>query len=67
MAGNARIWNVQCFRSRRGDEAERMRSDVDVGNGLLDLRHVAVHTFIPDAAGFMMCVRLDGLSMGAVR
>ena len=40
MTRSARIRNLQLLRGRGGNELN-MRADVDVGDGLLDLRHVA--------------------------
>ena len=58
MAAIARVWNAEPLGLGREDEPEGVTADVDVGNGLFDLRHVAGHALAPSAAGLMMSVLL---------
>lgn len=63
MATIAGVWNT----GRRGeDEAERVAADVDVGNGLLNLRHMACHALVSTASGFVVGVLLEGRSARTV-
>jgi len=41
VAAVARIWNFVLIRHVRRHEVERVATDIDVGNRLFDLRHVA--------------------------
>ena len=42
------------------DEIKRMAADIDVGDRLLDLRHVTGHTVAAGAAGTMVRVGFNG-------
>ena len=55
----ARIRNLELIAHRRSDELERVAAHVDVGDGLLDLRHVAGDAFAAGAAALMMRVIFD--------
>ena len=46
VAGIARVRHLELIRHRRWDEFEGMAANVDIGNRLLDLRHVAANTFV---------------------
>ena len=63
MAAIAGVWHT----GRRGeDEAERVAADVDVGNGLLNLRHMACHALASTTSGFVVGVLLYGRSARTV-
>ena len=55
----ARIGNVQSFGHGRIDETKGMAADINVGNSLGDLRHVAGDALAAGTAGFVMCVLLQ--------
>ena len=59
VARIAGVGHLILRRSRRWDELEGMRADVDVGKLDGDLRHVAVYALVARAAGFVLGVRLD--------
>jgi len=44
MADVARIGNFQRVGVRRTDELKRVTAHMDIGDGLLNLRHMAGHT-----------------------
>ena len=60
-------WGSSTDRSARRDEPERVAADVHVGDGLLDLRHVAGHAFAARAAALVMRVILERGRVRAVR
>jgi hypothetical protein len=63
MTGIAGVWDA----GHSGEnEAERVAADVDVSNGLLNLRHMAGHTLASAARGFVVRVLLDGRSARTV-
>ena len=53
-------------RHRGRNELERVAADVHVGDGLLDLRHMATHALISGRTGFVMRVSFDGGGVGPV-
>jgi hypothetical protein len=59
MAGRAGVRHFQrvCF-SRR-DELERVAADVHIRNGLLDLRHMAIHALAARRTRLVMRMRFD--------
>jgi len=63
MAAIAGVWNTGRHREHA---AERVTADVDGGNRLLNLRHVARRALVSDAAGFVAGVLLNGRSAGTV-
>lgn len=67
MADIARIRNFQRIRRFRSDEMKRVGADVDVGDGLLNLRHVARNTFTARSARFVMGVRLRRRRVRTIR
>ena len=66
MTKGARIRNLVLIGHFRCDEAERMAPNIDVGDCLFDLRHVARHTITAGTAGPMVRVRFDASRVGAV-
>lgn len=60
MTNDARIGNLQCIRSCRGNELEGLGADVHIGNRLFDLRHVTGNTFVSGTGGRVMGVRFEG-------
>jgi len=67
VADIAGIWTLQLLCLRRGDEAESVTTDVNIGNRLLDLRHVAGGTFISAARDLVMSVLFDGSGVKTIR
>lgn len=62
----ARVRNFERFSHGRRNYAERVASNVYVGNCLLDFRHVTGDTVATRAAGFVMGVFFDGACVGAI-
>jgi len=56
VTGCARVGHLQSLSLGRRDEAEGVRVNVDVRNGLLDFRHVAAGALISRGAGRMVSV-----------
>ena len=67
MTRRARIGNFVLVRHGRRDEPECVRSDVDVGDGRLNLRHVARDALAPGRRFLVMRVLLDRRRARAVR
>ena len=67
MTKGARIRNLVLIGHFRCDEIERVAADIDVGDRLRDLGHVAGDAFAARALREMMRVRFDRRSMGAIR
>ncbi len=62
MAAIAGVWNT----GRHREHAAERVTAIDVGNRLLNLRHVARHALVSDAVGFVAGVLLNGRSAGTV-
>jgi hypothetical protein len=56
MATRTRVRDLVLVGHRRTDELERVAADVDVGDGLFDLRHMAGDTVAARAAGLVVRV-----------
>ena len=54
MTGDARIRNLILVSFSWRDESERVRMHVDIGDGRLDRRHVAIDAFAARRAGAVM-------------
>ena len=67
MAGRARVGDFELVGGRRRDELERMAADVYVGEGLFNLRHMAVDALVAGGAGLVVGVLLQGRGVGSVR
>ena len=67
MAAGAGIRNLILIGHFGRDEGERVAPNIDIRNGLLDLRHVAGHAIIAGAAGLMMRMCFDARSVRPVR
>ena len=70
MADIAGIRYLQLLCFRRREETESVTADVDIGNRLLDLRHVAGDTFVSAAGNLVICAvrwrRREGHSVNGV-
>ncbi len=66
VTGIARVRDLVLICHFGRDELKRMAADIDVGDRLLDLRHVAGHTVAAGTAGTMVRVGFDGGCMRAV-
>ncbi len=53
--------------SWRGDEFKRVCANVHIGDGLLDLRHMAGHAFVAGTSGRVVRMRFDRRRVRAVR
>jgi hypothetical protein len=60
-------WNLEVIRHLRRDERERMAANIDVGNGLFDLRHVAGDAIAAGTPTRVVRVRLDGRRVRSIR
>ena len=58
VAGCARVGNLVLIRHRWRDEPERVRMNVDICDGRLDRRHVAIHAFAARCASAVVSVFL---------
>src|ERR1700693_4169051 len=67
MADIAGVRNLQSVRRCRSDEVKRVAPHVDVGNGLLDLGHVASDALVALATRFVMGVFLNGWRVWPIR
>jgi len=67
MTDIARVRNLQSVRHRRSDEVKRVAPHVHVGDGLLDLRHVASNALAALTTRFVMRVFLDCWRVRAIR
>ena len=67
VADIAGIRNFERVRLAWRYETKSVAPDIDIGNRLLDFRHMARHAFAAGASGLMMRVRLNGGGAGAVR
>ena len=66
VAARARIRDLELIRHARRNEAEGVAAHVDVGDRLLDLRHVTRDALAPRAAGGVMRVLLDARGVRTV-
>ena len=67
MTVRAWVGNFVGFGHRRTNKAERVAAHIDIGNRLLNLRHVAGDAVIAGAAGFVMRVFLHCCCVRTVR
>ena len=67
MADIAGIRYLQSVSRRRSHKVKRVAPHVHVGDGLLDLRHVASDALTTLATHFVMGMLLDGWCVRAVR
>src|SRR5438067_2249089 len=66
MASRAWVGDAVRVSFSRRDEAERMGTNVHIGNGLLNLRHMAANTLATRAARLVMRMLLDRSGMRPV-
>jgi hypothetical protein len=61
------VWNVEPLGLRRKDEPKAVTADVEVGDGLLDLRHVARHALASFTAAVVISLLLECRRVQTVR
>src|ERR1700733_6948836 len=66
MTDDAGVWNLKRFRSHWSYELESMSPNVHVGDGLLNLGHMADGALVASAPCLMMRVRFDARRMRTV-